>query len=155
MTKTPRTFTVSKDVVRRTEQALRRAGRDGYEAFVLWSGQLDETTFVVRTAHVPRQTGYKTREGLLVRVDADALHQLNVWLYQHDEVLGAQVHAHPTEAFHSTTDDRYPIVTTVGSLSIVAADFCRHGVMHRSSAAYRLLRKGWAQVDLHGVVEVV
>ena len=150
----PRSFRVTTDVVSGTERVLREAGRDGYEAFVLWSGNLHGSVFIVGTAHVPRQSAYRTREGLLVRVDADALHELNMWLYQHGEVLGAQVHAHPSEAFHSTTDDRYPIVSSVGSLSIVAADFCAHGILHGSSAAYRLLRDGWAEVRVHDVVEV-
>jgi len=35
----------------------------------------------------------------------------------------AQVHTHPGEAFHSATDDNWPIVSQEGFLSIVIPDF--------------------------------
>ena len=92
-----------------------------------------------------RPTSWKL--GLMVRVDGDALHQLNTWLYDHEEVLVVQIHAHPTEAFHSATDDTYPIVTAEGSISIVAADFCRQGLLSESTAVYRLDNQSWLELD--------
>src|SRR5690242_20001849 len=44
-----REFCVPADIVADTEIALRRAGGEGYEAFVLWSGRQTETSFAVRT----------------------------------------------------------------------------------------------------------
>jgi hypothetical protein len=140
-------ITVPASIVHETEQHLRRAGRRGLELFVLWSGTLDRSEFAVRTAHVPRQTSYQLKSGLMVRVDGDALHQLNSWLYEHEEILAVQVHAHPTHAFHSETDDTYPIVTTMGSVSIVAADFCRDGLLSDASAVYRLGDQGWDELN--------
>lgn len=143
-----RRFVVPHALVRHTEDALREAGRQGYERFVLWTGDVDGARFSARSCHVPQQTGYKTKEGLLVRVEGEALHQLNLWLYEHGQVLGAQVHAHPTEAFHSSTDNTYPIVTAQGGLSLVVPDFARHGVLSPGSAAYRLAGSRWAPVPL-------
>jgi len=140
-------FTVHSGIVDETENSLRRAGRKGLELFVLWSGVVRETEFIVRTAHVPLQTSYQLDSGLMVRVEGGALHQLNTWLYQHEEVLAVQVHAHPAEAFHSDTDDSYPIVTAEGGISIVAADFCRRGLFSDSTAVYRLGDQGWCEVD--------
>jgi len=34
-----------------------------------------------------------------------------------------QVHTHPGEAFHSRTDDRFPIIHTPGFLSLVIPDY--------------------------------
>lgn len=147
-------FCVSEDVRENTERSLRAAGRDGYELFVLWSGRIDGDTFDVMAAHVPKQTSSKTRHGLLVTVEGEALHKMNVWLYEHEQMLGAQIHAHPRKAFHSETDDTYPIVTTLGGLSLVAANFCRRGLQHRSSAAYRLTPGGWTETPLR-VVEFI
>jgi hypothetical protein len=139
-----RRFQIPKDIVASTERSLRRAGADGFESFVLWSGKLHSDVFEVRTAHVPQQRSYKLRSGLCVRVEGEALHKLNVWLYEHAEMLGAQVHAHPTRAYHSETDDTFPIVTTFGGLSLVVPDFCRDGLFERS-AAYRYTRsERWA-----------
>lgn len=144
-------FRVPEDVRENTERSLRAAGRDGYELFVLWSGQIAGDTFDVMAAHVPKQTSSKTRDGLFVTVEGEALHKMNVWLYEHEQMLGAQVHAHPRKAFHSETDDTYPIVTTLGGLSLVAANFCRSGLQHRSSAAYRLTTDGWTTTPLRVV----
>jgi hypothetical protein len=148
---TIRRFVVSARDLERTGKALRHAGHDGYELFVLWTGVIHGDVLRVRTCHVPRQTSRKTRNGLLVRVEAQALHELNVWLYEHGEVLAAQVHAHPTDAFHSDTDDTFPIVTTAGGLSLVVPDFALDGVLTPSSAAFRLTSNGWTRVPLETI----
>jgi hypothetical protein len=153
-----RRFRVPNDLVSTTERELRRAGREGYELFVLWSGTVNGNTFEISTVHVPEQTSYKTRRGLLIRVDGDALHKLNVWLYEHEQTLAAQVHAHPTDAFHSNTDDAFPIVTELGGLSLVAPNFARRGVLCKGAAAYRLSTEGWTEIpagELTDVVQVV
>lgn len=139
-----------------TETALRRAGDEGYELFVLWTGVKEDVRFRVHHIHVPAQDSYRTEDGLLVHVDGQALHKLNVWLFEHGEQLAAQVHAHPTEAFHSETDDAFPIASQLGSLSLVAADFCSRGLLDPTSAAYRLGPDGWGEVPtLQSVIEVV
>ncbi len=149
-----RRFVVSREQVAQTERALQRAGRAGYELFVLWSGVANGPELQVRGCHVPRQTSAKTRRGLLVRVEGKALYELNVWLYEHHETLAVQVHAHPTDAFHSDTDDTFPIVTTLGGLSLVVPDFARRGVLVSDSAAFRLSRRGWDRIALD-VIKVV
>lgn len=147
-------FRVPGEVVRRTEEALRDAGAQGYELFVLWSGQRNGEAFDVRTPHVPKQTSYRLTEGLCVRVEGDELHRLNLWLYDASQMLGAQVHAHPQRAYHSDTDNAYPIMATLGGLSIVAPDFCRGGLFSRGTAIYRLGADGWRR-QRRRVVEVV
>ena len=138
-------FRVPAAIVQQTEETLRSAGAEGYEAFVLWSGCQDGRLFNVRTIHVPRQDSYRLDSGLCVRVDGDELHRLNVWLYEAREILAVQVHAHPDAAYHSETDDTYPIVATLGGLSIVAAEFCRAGLLTSSTAIYRLCSDGWIE----------
>ena len=138
-------FQVPATIVAQTEETLRGAGAEGYEAFVLWSGQQSGRLFDVRTVHVPKQDSYRLSSGLCVRVDGDELHRLNVWLYEAGEILAIQVHAHPDDAYHSETDDTYPIVATLGGISIVAAEFCRAGLFVASTAIYRLLPDGWTK----------
>lgn len=138
-----RAVEVPRGIVTSTEDALRAAGRRHQELFVLWSGVVDRDVFSVRTRHVPEQISYRTEAGCGVRVESTALHKLNVWLYEHAEALGVQIHSHPTDAYHSVTDDTYPIVTTEGGLSIVVADFCADGMIAASTAAYRLEGGRW------------
>jgi hypothetical protein len=147
-------FCIADFLVRKTEKALQDAGRKGYELFVLWSGNLDGDVFTARTVHVPEQRSFKTVDGLLVRVEGPALHRLNAWLYEREEILGAQVHAHPTDAYHSATDDAFPIVTELGGLSLVAADFAVAGLLSPDAAAFRLSRDGWVRVPAT-LIEVV
>lgn len=122
-------------------------GAKGFEMFVFWSGVFaGDGRFLVHSAHVPRQTATRSRDGLTVRVEGEALHRLNVWLYEHTQILAAQVHAHPTDAYHSETDDTFPIVTALGGLSLVVPDFCRCDLF-TDSAAYRLTPEGWIESE--------
>ena len=140
---TIREFVVPANICDESDGQLRDAGRDGNERFVLWSGVIRNERFLVRTVHTPRQIAYRLPSGLCVRVEADELHRLNVWLYENGERFAIQVHSHPTEAFHSDTDDAYPMVTTLGGLSLVVPDFARYGVRGRDTALYRLSSTGW------------
>ena len=152
-----RKFRVQSDSVRQTLDAIRSAGREGYERFVIWSGTSNGDVFDVAQVHVPKQTAYRLETGLCVRVDGSELHRLNTWLYEAKQVVGVQVHSHPTEAYHSETDDAYPVATLEGSLSIVLPFFARHGWDTDGNAAYRLIEGRWLKVTgpLSDLVEVV
>lgn len=141
-----RQFLVPGDIGDETDAQLREAGRMGLERFVLWSGIVDADVFRVQTVHVPRQRAYRLTEGLCVRVEGDELHRLNVWLFENSQRLAIQVHSHPTEAYHSETDDTYPIVTTHGGLSLVVPDFGQAGVRGPRTALYRLSASGWDEL---------
>ncbi len=152
-----RRFRVQACAVRETEEAIRSAGRDGFEIFVVWSGTRDGDTFVVEEVHVPRQVSCKLDDGLCVRIDGPELHRLNVWLYEAQQVVGVQIHSHPMDAYHSETDDTFPIATLDGSLSIVLPFFGRDGFESSDIAAYRLRHDGWLKIagSLSDFVEIV
>jgi hypothetical protein len=138
-------FRVTVELIAQTEDALRAAGAEGYEAFVLWSGSQQGRVFDIQTHHVPKQTSYRLPTGLCVRVGGEELHRLNVWLFEAGETLAVQVHAHPDEAYHSDTDNAYPIVATLGGVSIVVPDFCRDGLFVEGTAIYRLGANSWVR----------
>jgi len=151
-------FKVRPSVLTETERALRHAGAEGFELFVLWTGPHQDRTVDLATVHVPEQRSFRGEEGLHVRVGADALHRLNVWLYENNEVLAVQVHSHPGAAYHSKTDDAYPIVTALGGLSLVVPDFCRRGFSVETVAGYRLSETGWTRLQgkaLRSLIRVV
>ena len=149
-------FRVPASVVHATVEAVRFAGQDGYESFVLWSGTRDDDAFTVAQLHIPEQISYKLKAGLCVRIGGSELHRLNVWLYEAQQVIGVQVHSHPRDAYHSETDDTYPIATLDGSLSIVLPFFGRDGWESADIAAYRLGKDGWVDVPspLSDLIEV-
>ena len=92
-----RRFRIQVSAIRETMEAIRSAGQDGYELFIVWSGARDEDIFTVAEVHIPEQISYKLDAGLCVRVDGPELHRLNMWLYEAQQVIGVQVHGHPSE----------------------------------------------------------
>ncbi len=143
-------FLVPADVLSGTIEFLQEVGAHGAEGFVLWSGRKERAeTFRFVSAYIPEQRAYKTEGGLLVVVEGEALFRVNKELYQRGEILGGQVHTHPTSAYHSDTDDHYPLVTLVGALSLVIPNFaCRAPDDKDTWAGYRLKGYGkWAPLD--------
>lgn len=148
-------FVIPIQILRRTDMHLQTAGSKGCECFVLWTGLRDNDTFRIRTTHVPRQTAYRYEEGICVRVDGAELHRLNIWLFEHQEELAIQVHSHPTEAYHSQTDNTYPIVTMRGGLSLVVPDFAKQGLRGPGVAYYRLGAAGWQELGAEQVHQLI
>ena len=126
---------------------LREMGQKQVEGVGLWAGIRDDKRFEIKATLIPKQMAYKMEEGLLYAVDAEELHRINVWLYQNKMTLVAQIHSHPHEAYHSDTDDRYPIVAVQGGLSIVIPDFAFGPPSIDLWAVYRLAPTGnWLQI---------
>jgi hypothetical protein len=135
---------------------LRQVGRRGLEGFSLWAGKRFGATFLVEKNIVPAQTGHRTADGVCVSVGPGELHRINVWLYENSMTLIAQLHSHPTDAYHSDTDDAFPIATTVGSLSIVIPDYARKPFSLVDCATYRLSpQNGWVPMSQNEVTNLV
>lgn len=127
---------------------MRVAGRMRLEGMVLWAGKPDDASFVVTELILPKQRGLRTPDGLCAVVDAEELRRLNMHLYRNSLELIAQVHTHPTEAYHSETDDQYAIATTIGCFSLVVPNFAVRDYELSECAVYRLDAQGqWLEVD--------
>jgi hypothetical protein len=133
---------------------MRSAGRIGCEALALWVGEQEGERFEVREAYIPEQRCIRGEAGLLVHVDEEALHQMNVWLFEKRYTIAAQLHSHPTGAYHSETDDLFPIATKRGSFSIVVPDFARDPFHFRHCAVYRLNERGWAELGVEDTAAI-
>lgn len=135
---------------------LALVGRQGLEGFALWAGSLAGDVFRVSDTIIPEQTGLRTDLGVCVTVDGRELHRINVWLHGRGLTLVAQLHSHPTEAYHSGTDDTYPIATTTGSLSLVIPDFASAPFSLEACAVYRLMPpRGWVELSPGEVVGLI
>jgi hypothetical protein len=154
---TVRRFAIPRKIIDSTLLVLQQAGDAGSEAFVVWGGTPDGEELEFKSMLVPAQTGHQTRNGLLVTVNGEALFQVNKELFDRGEVLAAQVHSHPTAAFHSDTDDCFSLVTLVGALSIVVPYFGHNGLADLGDWAwYRLAGEGrWARLHRRDRVEIV
>lgn len=120
-------FYVPRTVLDPTLEALRVAGAEGNEAFVVWGGEVTEGVLRFTSALRPRQQAINGPDGVGVYVSGDALFEVNRLLFGRGEILAGQVHSHPGEAYHSDTDDHFPLVTLLGALSLVVPDFAARG----------------------------
>lgn len=151
------TFEIEQTVLRRTRDLLAKPGRNEREALALWAGSpRSETTFRISTALFPQQKATP----LDVYVPPVGAQEVFDRLANEDLVLAGQVHTHPGEAFHSYTDDAFPLATQVGSLSVVVPNFAAGPLQDLSECAvYRLGEDGWggpiADLELNELVQVV
>lgn len=151
------TFTIPASLAEATLDVVADAGSQGAEAFVLWGGTVKGNGLKFRSMIVPDQVAHRTERGLLVTVEGTALFEANKELYQRREILAAQVHSHPTQAFHSDTDDCYSLVTLSGAVSIVIPDFGRRRLDAIGDwAIYRLIEASrWAPLTENDRVQIV
>ena len=122
-------FVIPISILSQTIAFLRQVGVQGMEGFVLWAGSKDvmeERRFRFQSFIIPEQRAMLTDSGLLVAVDGKALFDVNKAVHGRNQILAAQIHSHPTSAYHSSTDDAFPLVTLMGSLSIVIPDFAKN-----------------------------
>jgi len=113
-----------------------------------WAGVQHGREFLVSSAYVPRQLAGEMDGGCLVMVDGEQLFQMNVWLHANHLTLVAQLHSHPTDAYHSVTDDDFAVMTRTGGLSIVVPDYAVNAFSLTSAAIYRLQPVGsWTELS--------
>jgi hypothetical protein len=142
------TVVVPRGLADESQEHLRMMGAEGCEGFALWAGVRDGTRFRVTETIIPEQEGLRYAEGVCVRVDGAELFRLNMYLYEHHLNLVAQLHSHPSDAFHSETDDTFPIATTTGALSLVIPNFAVDDFSVDTCAVYRLFPvDGWTELS--------
>jgi hypothetical protein len=108
---------ITEDILRTTFQILRDCGRGHTECAVFWSGPANNALVdgVEHPIHERSPFGYE--------VETNWLTDFCKRLGSSNRSVKVQVHSHPTIAFHSTTDDTWPIVSQPGFLSIVIPTF--------------------------------
>lgn len=135
---------------------LKKAGKKSYEAVALFAGKVEGNNAIVSEVICPLQESSRSQYGLMYTVDGKELHRINLWLYQNRLKLIAQIHSHPSEAYHSETDDEFPIVTTLGGLSIVVPYFAKEPLNHVNWAYYRLYSETyWKELNQTEVEKLI
>jgi hypothetical protein len=111
-------YRLERGLLEETFQHFRECGCGLDECQVLWLSPWSQPDVITKIVH-PRHSAHF---GGFVLDDA--------WLNDFWLELGAtntgirvQVHTHPEEAFHSRTDDEFPIIHTPGFLSLVIPNF--------------------------------
>lgn len=123
-------------------------GKNYKEGVALWAGVQEADSFLIKRTIIPKQTAGSHEDGLIYVVDGTELHRINVELFDSGMRLFAQIHSHPKEAYHSDTDDAFPIVTVLGGVSVVVPNFAKGNINIAEWAVYRYCSEtGWTLIN--------
>jgi len=110
-------LSLKKEIVDATFRVFRECGQAECECVVYWTGPGLEDLIdgYEHPIHGRSPFGY----------DIDSHWLTDFWkrLAASKRSVKVQVHTHPGEAFHSATDDQWPIVSQAGFVSLVVPDF--------------------------------
>jgi hypothetical protein len=135
---------------------LASTGTRGLEAVALWAGRINGEAFDVHSTIIPAQQASRTANGHQYVVDGVELQRINRHLYRSGLTLGAQLHSHAADAYHSEADDAHPIVAVLGGLSVVVPDFALGAPPPEEWAVYRLMpESGWTSVAPDRVSDLI
>lgn len=110
---------VSKEILDKTFEFLQNLGKQELEAHALWIGKEENEIFKIKDVIIPKQ-----ENGVIeFEVESEEVHRINVMTNKKGLQLIAQIHTHPSIAFHSDTDDEGAILYLPDSLSIVIPNF--------------------------------
>jgi hypothetical protein len=110
---------ISKNLIEETLEFLKVAGKQQSEGVVLWLAAKNQVEAIISEAYIPEQESSWGN----FRIPRRAVVQLMRHLRAEGLYIAAQVHSHPSEAFHSSIDDEWAIVRHEGALSLVLPDF--------------------------------
>jgi hypothetical protein len=140
-------YRVPRAVVAASAEALRTLSNDRIEAVVLWQGRVRSR----RTAEVCELVVPRQRAGALhFDVPLEERMRLIDVVTAAGDIILAQLHTHPREAFHSAADDRLAIPQHVGGISIVVPDFGQYwdGDFGAASVHRHLGGARWEELSL-------
>jgi hypothetical protein len=129
---------------------LRRCGEERRECQVLWTSPWDNIALIDRVVH-PKH-----------HARGDGFELDSAWLTEFWKELTAthcgirvQIHTHPDRAFHSATDDGWPIIHTPGFLSLVIPRFATGPVSFIAAYLAELQEDGtWREVPIAERLEI-
>jgi hypothetical protein len=140
-----------REVLEQAFEHLRRCGAGQRECVVYLTGPIDAPGLIdaaVHPTHTATGGGYE--------VGAGAIAELWAELLVSRRSVRAQVHTHPSAAYHSGRDDAYALIGTPGYLSLVVPDFALGPVsLDRAFLAERTHDGDWAAMSANEWLEII
>jgi proteasome lid subunit RPN8/RPN11 len=143
-------FRIPHELLERTFGQLRACGCGRNECQALWVGPVAHPELIsrlVHPAHSASPVGFQLDEAWLT----------SFWLDMAREGLSVrvQVHTHPGAAYHSATDDAFPMVHSPGFLSLVIPNFGLGPVGFERAFLAQIGDDGeWRQVAIDNHLEI-
>src|SRR5260370_30355771 len=144
-------YKVPRAILASTFDTFRECGAGLRECQVLWIGPWEVPLTVSEAIH-PRHQSHSSG------FDVESKWLNTFWLELVAKKAGVrvQVHTHPGRAFHSSTDDRFPIVHLPGFLSLVLPNFGLGPVTFDGSYLAELTETGdWRNVAVTRRFEII
>lgn len=142
---------IPRSLLEDTFRHLRKCGQGRAECQVLWIGPWaspESITAVAHPKHLAHTSGF----------EIDSFWISSFWKELSNAQVGirCQVHTHPGRAFHSQTDDDWPVVHTAGFLSLVIPDFARGEICLDRVYLAELQKNGeWQEVRQCARIKVI
>ena len=141
---------VTPELFSETFAQLRSCGDGRRECQALWLSSWSTPDVIVRVVHPSHDAtpaGFRLHDAWLSVFWNE--------LADRGEGVRVQVHTHPGAAYHSATDDRFPLLTTPGFLSLVIPRFAMGKVALRDAFLAELGRDGaWRETDIATRLEI-
>lgn len=135
---------MSKSALEETIEFLKISEEKQTEVVILWSGVIRGETVRIKTAWLP----FQYSDIGFFMIPGDELFKLNRTIFESGERLVAQVHTHPTLAFHSDTDSEYSVTSMENGLSIVVPHFGATSIKSYLECAYYVYKGGkWIRLS--------
>jgi hypothetical protein len=137
-------YRLPRGILDKTFAHFRGCGRGRRECQVLWVSSWDATDTISKAVH-------PEHEAHIVGFVLDDRWLNGFWFRLAQENLGVriQVHTHPGEAFHSPTDDAFPMIHTVGFLSLVIPNFALGPIGFQDAFLTEIQANGhWREVPI-------
>ena len=144
-------YRVRKSLLIETFKQLRRCGRGRYECQALWVSPWKNVSNIKEIAH-PRHSG----SPIGFNVDDSWIDQFWGHLATINSGIRVQIHTHPGEAYHSSTDDEYPIIHRPGFLSLVIPNFALGPIGFERAYLAEIQQDGtWSKVSIPDRLEII
>ena len=143
-------YQLKREVLEETFRHFRTCGAGREECQALWLSSWADPAHINKVVH-PKHVAH--RGGFVL--DDCWLNQF--WMDLADMNMGirVQVHTHPREAFHSPTDDAYPIIHKPGFLSLVIPNFAMGPVGFDEAYLTEIQPDGhWCEVSIPSRLEL-
>ena len=107
------------EILMESFEIFRYYGDLNHEVSIIWVGKRENNNFIIEDVWLPDQ------ECTMISfyIPSHETHNISKELYNKNLELIAQLHTHPTNAFHSPIDDRGSMLLFNGQLSIVIPNF--------------------------------
>jgi hypothetical protein len=141
---------VSREILVESFRQLRSCGGGARECQVFWIGPAKEPRRITRVV----LSGHSSEEFWL-EVHSWWLTKFWISLAEQEMSIRVQVHTHAGDAFHSATDDKWPVVAIPGFLSLVIPNFAMGPVGFDGAFLAELGANGFRQVVIKSRLRLV